>query len=379
MRRGAEGRPTTRPAEAGDLAEKARLTGLILTAGATVIVPAWAVFDHVLEPRLAPTFSLLRLACALPMALASMLLWFAPVGRRHPGVLTAAGLAVAQLEIGWMIPQVGHLEFYLLGGSLLLYASGALLATTPLTTVVLSAAVVTGMAAAEITGQGHLDGPDLAASGIFLGTAMSIGVLSHATRFRLLRIEVRARTDLQQEQRRSQELLAELRRLSAEDPLTGLANRRHWDSELAAACLRAEDGRGQVSLVLVDIDHFKAINDAGGHAHGDRVLQQVARVLVDTVRVGDLVARLGGDELAVLLPGVDVGGAVELAERVRTSVSSLAPGSGPALTVSLGVAGSAGRSVAPDALTAEADAQLYRAKSVRNAVASDGGVLTAAV
>src|SRR4030095_9271489 len=111
---------------------------------------------------------------------------------------------------------------------------------------------------------------------------------------------------LEHEQRRTRVLLTRLERLSQEDPLTGLANRRRWDSELAVVCAQARDSGEHVAVLLIDLDHFKQVNDRHGHAGGDRALKQVAGLLSRRIRSGDLVARLGGDELAVLLPGTDL-------------------------------------------------------------------------
>ena len=130
--------------------------------------------------------------------------------------------------------------------------------------------------------------------------------------------------------------------------------------------------------MLLDLDHFKQVNDRHGHAGGDGALTQLAGLLAERVREDDVVARLGGDELAVLLPGTDLGRAVELAERLRCEATGLQPpGFAPGeLTLSLGVAAASGGRAYPLELMSQADSQLYRAKITRNAVGAPSGVLS---
>jgi diguanylate cyclase (GGDEF)-like protein len=179
-----------------------------------------------------------------------------------------------------------------------------------------------------------------------------------------------SRVRLEREQERSRVLLTRLERLSNEDPLTGLANRRRWDTELTAACVRA-GGRGEaLAVLLLDLDHFKQLNDRHGHPGGDEALRCVAGLLSARVRGGDLVARLGGDELGVLMPGADETRAVALAEQLRAEAACLQPAGFEAgeVTLSVGVAVAAGPITSPQAIMAEADEQLYRAKTTRNSV-----------
>jgi diguanylate cyclase (GGDEF)-like protein len=196
--------------------------------------------------------------------------------------------------------------------------------------------------------------------------------VAHVHRYRLAVREREVRDRLEQEQRRTGVLLAKLQRLSQEDPLTGLANRRRWDAELETACAVARRRGTHVAVVLLDLDHFKQVNDRHGHAGGDGALVMVAGLLAGRVRSEDLAARLGGDELAVLLPGATLGRAVELAERLRREAGELRlPGFGPGeLTLSLGVAAASGGEAYPMELMSQADSQLYRAKITRNAVAA---------
>lgn len=161
-------------------------------------------------------------------------------------------------------------------------------------------------------------------------------------------------------------LAEELRRIATTDELTGLANRRQFLATLEVEVARAERGGRALSLAILDIDHFKRINDTHGHPAGDAALREVAEILRDATRLGDLVGRLGGEEFAVLMPDTDVA-QVELAgERLRAAVAArpiaLPSGEQIAVTLSAGaallVAGEES-----DHLMQRADAALYEAKA----------------
>jgi diguanylate cyclase (GGDEF)-like protein len=349
---------------------RARESALWVSGLAVVIAPAWSGFDLLLEPQVAWAFLVVRLAGTVPMLVALWVLWRRPLGRRRPELLACSALAVVQVEVAWMIPQVEHVEFYLLGFTLAVYASGCLLVTRPLWTGVLVAVSWSALGIAVLTDPTSMGAEDLLAGAIYLTTASLIGVVAHDQRHRLTTRESAARTALELEQERTRALLARLERLSHEDPLTGLANRRRWDAELVAACAAARATGTPVAVLLVDVDRFKEVNDRHGHGGGDEALRLIADALTCRVRSGDVVARLGGDELAVLLPGADLGRAVPLAEELRAAALELdLPGGGPgSLTLSLGVAAASGWDAVPERLTVEADAHLYRAKATRNAV-----------
>jgi diguanylate cyclase (GGDEF)-like protein len=150
----------------------------------------------------------------------------------------------------------------------------------------------------------------------------------------------------------------ELERLATTDELTGLANRRHFLPQLERELASAARYRSSLSLLLLDLDNFKAINDTYGHSAGDRALRLVARSLEDCLRAPDLVARLGGDEFAVLLPQTGRAAAGALAERLTDAVSRL---SLPCpLTLSIGLASLKGDDATD--LLEEADRVLYREK-----------------
>lgn len=149
------------------------------------------------------------------------------------------------------------------------------------------------------------------------------------------------------------------------DALTGLANRRQADETLAQEIARSARLGGSVGLILADIDDFKAVNDRHGHPTGDAVLREFADALRDTVREIDTAARWGGEEFAVVLPGTDLAGASQLAERIRSALAereTLSPDGEPiCVTASFGAAVS-GPATTLDDLVEGADEALYRAK-----------------
>ena len=156
-------------------------------------------------------------------------------------------------------------------------------------------------------------------------------------------------------------------RQAVTDELTGLFNRRRFQEAMATEVERSKRFGQPVGLVLLDLDDFKAVNDTYGHQQGDLVLREVARVLRETSREIDEPARYGGEELAVVLPGTDLEGAYNLAERVRAGIEELAlpllDGDGTLwVTASFGVATLPGSADDMRELVAAADEALYRAK-----------------
>jgi diguanylate cyclase (GGDEF)-like protein len=166
-----------------------------------------------------------------------------------------------------------------------------------------------------------------------------------------------------------------LDRLSTMDALTGVFNRRHLDAALSRLCEVAVDRQRWVGVLMIDIDHFKSINDTAGHLHGDYCLEQVAQVLQQSVRAGlDTVARYGGEEFVAILPDADERLTIVIGERIRKSIEAtgLPAAQGRVLTVSAGataIRGEAGAKFSADDLLATADSALYAAKrSGRNRV-----------
>jgi len=163
-------------------------------------------------------------------------------------------------------------------------------------------------------------------------------------------------------------LLEEVRRSATTDALTGLANRRQLDQALTREC--AETARSQVPLavVMIDLDHFKRLNDVHGHQAGDRALRLAAMAIATSTRTMDLAARYGGEEFCVVMPGVDAAGAANAAERIRLAIERVSPDL--PITASVGVASAPLHGSTAGEVTAAADAALYEAKrGGRNRVA----------
>lgn len=161
-----------------------------------------------------------------------------------------------------------------------------------------------------------------------------------------------------------------VRRLSGTDPLTDLANRRRWEQHLGLEWERCARERRPLSLLLVDVDDFKAVNDRYGHPGGDEVLQQVAALLAAQARrPGDLAARLGGDEFAVVLPATGARGALEVAQDLLAQARALraaAPPDDPASALTLSVGAGTAQPHPQDGWAAafhHVDGLLYRAKA----------------
>ncbi|MFN8122154.1 MAG: GGDEF domain-containing protein [Thermoleophilia bacterium] len=166
------------------------------------------------------------------------------------------------------------------------------------------------------------------------------------------------------------------RRLSAlasTDPLTGLGNRRHFDERFHVAVEQAQRHHQPLSLALLDVDHFKRINDEHGHQRGDDALAEVARRLAATCRIGESVARIGGEEFAWILPLTSGDGAEAAARRARAAVREEPFARVGRLTVSIGISELSLASDASD-LVRRADRALYRAKAAgRDRIVRDIG------
>jgi diguanylate cyclase (GGDEF)-like protein len=158
------------------------------------------------------------------------------------------------------------------------------------------------------------------------------------------------------------------------DPLTGMLNRKALESRVIELRQQSEVAPAPISLVVIDIDHFKHVNDSIGHAGGDRVLQEVAYLIRKDLRAYDLAYRLGGEEFVVVLPGADLDTSRAMADRLRETIEEASFAMGTAVTVSCGVSASAaGEVFLYQRLFAEADAALYEAKRAgRNRVEACG-------
>lgn len=159
---------------------------------------------------------------------------------------------------------------------------------------------------------------------------------------------------------------AELRELSNTDPLTGLYNRRYFDDRVHQELARARRYGHPLSCCLVDLDHFKLVNDTHGHLAGDEVLRLTATILRNSTREEDVVARYGGEEFVILLMQQDTTGAVKVAEKVRRNIADhaylLEDGTRLHLTASLGVSIYEGGPIDVSRLIHSADTALYEIK-----------------
>jgi two-component system cell cycle response regulator len=161
------------------------------------------------------------------------------------------------------------------------------------------------------------------------------------------------------------------------DPLTGLYNRRYMESHAGALVARANDRDKPLSLLILDIDHFKSVNDSYGHEAGDEVLREFASRLRSCVRGVDLACRLGGEEFVVVMPDTDLGIASRVAERIRRRIAgelfSIDRGARSIeVTISVGLSSLNGAGDTPALILKRADEALYRAKnSGRNRVVAD--------
>lgn len=164
---------------------------------------------------------------------------------------------------------------------------------------------------------------------------------------------------------RAESLLVALTAQAREDVLTGLPNRRAFDDALASLSALSHRTGEPLSLLAVDVDLFKEVNDARGHAAGDQVLRAVASAMRRTGREADVVARIGGDEFSMLLPSCPLEDAIGIALALRELVIAHTARIGPPVTVSVGVAAMPASATTPEGLMAAADDALYADKVAR--------------
>ncbi len=178
--------------------------------------------------------------------------------------------------------------------------------------------------------------------------------------------------DVTEMQRMTDQLMV----MSQTDPLTGISNRRVFMGRLEDEYRRAQRYRHQLSVLMLDLDHFKQINDQYGHATGDRVLKEFVRVVTPEIRASDCFARMGGEEFTILLPQSNLQSARQLAQRLCQAVAALvfdSPQGAFGVTVSIGVATLCDSDSSPEQLINRSDRCLYAAKSEgRNRVRPSG-------
>ncbi len=175
-----------------------------------------------------------------------------------------------------------------------------------------------------------------------------------------------ALSEIEEAHRQARAAQAELRRLASIDELTGVANRRWFTAMASRELERCRRFNHQLALLMIDVDHFKRVNDTHGHAVGDEVLKAFTRILESNLRSVDLLGRLGGEEFAVVLPEAEEKAAWQTAERLRAAVESLQfpfeDGTVLRITTSVGISILSASGESLDSLLARADSALYEAK-----------------
>ena len=162
----------------------------------------------------------------------------------------------------------------------------------------------------------------------------------------------------------------QLRNQALRDGLTSLYNRRFLEEVQERLCLDAERRGTSIAMIMLDLDHFKKLNDTYGHSGGDTVLREVAAAILSSIRGTDIACRFGGEELLILLPDCNLEMAAGKAEQIRNRIASLTFTGGMAVTGAFGVAAVPETSAAARTLLNDADAALYQAKTAgRNRVA----------
>lgn len=169
---------------------------------------------------------------------------------------------------------------------------------------------------------------------------------------------------------------AQLDDLVRKDPLTGLANRRHIDEHLHMLGGGARRHHQPLSVLLIDLDHFRRVNEAEGHAVGDGILRAIGARIVDTLRAEDVAGRWAGEEFLVLLPATDLNGAWVLADRIREAIlEPVLVGEGTEVVVTASVGCATGDGTDPEALVRRAEGALAEARARGpNSIATDPGL-----
>lgn len=333
------------------------------------LVPAFWALDWVVLPD--KVWSLLWIR-AVPTAFGLTILllrrltpvWFE---RRAGPLAFAFSLSVACSIISMCFMHEGYESAYYAGVNLLILGVGLLFSWRPLTAILFNLAVYAVYMFPLATGMVKISNfPTALTNQFFLISTAIITIASMSHRRGLERREFDAQVA-------QQHLLAEVQTMATIDWLTNLYNRRHFFRLGEEEIARARRYKHPVSVIMIDIDHFKSVNDTHGHSVGDEVLSKIAKRILSGLRQSDFAGRYGGEEFAVVLPETDANSAAEIvAERLRGAVDSnpVETAEGPLhVTISVGVAGvDVEHENLLDALS-RADAGLYAAKhSGRNRV-----------
>jgi diguanylate cyclase (GGDEF)-like protein len=350
----------------GALAERravrSRQTSLMVTVVMAVVCALLAVKREFL-PTPAAFGPLDWLYPVLFVGMGSLCLLFAALlrwtrWRWVPLVATLCLMAFAVL-LTWVDLHFGN-DY--MAYTIAIFSLGVVFSTTPV-----GYALILGGSAVVLTALTRMTLPDKAGDSGFLTNLIVLG-LAYAGCVLL----ERQRRQADEMSVRLEDLNEQLKETSFRDELTGLYNRRFLVEFLTAKRALAVRQSIPLSVVLIDVDHFKKINDTLGHAVGDMVLQRLAQALGDGVREADLAARYGGEEFILVLPHTPVTTAVQACERILQTVRTLSfPGVPWKITFSAGVAALEGEEPM-ETLLERADRRLYEAKRTRNRVVSVG-------
>lgn len=372
------GRAGARPPGADDcdrgayherLRSETRASALIGGVVLLVAFPLWSAFDWLVLPARAGQFMIVRVAFEVLIGLALAAMWHPAVGGKYPQQTAFLLFALPQLSIAWMVPRSApELTAYLLGFSLVIFGCPLIMVWHWQLTMWMTALSLAATAVFVGTDPSGPSKAGVATIAFYLGTAGLIAVVGQYHRYRAGWEQFRTEAALEGEQRRNELLVDELRRLSQEDPLTGVSNRRAWEAWVEREWSLARRTGRKLSVILCDFDRFKDVNDTAGHAVGDAVLRAGADRLRATARSSDLVARLGGDEFVIGCPDTDGASAGELAHRLAAAARELAWPHQVHMTLTFGVA-----ELNPDgetitSLLGRADNALYLAKATRGSV-----------
>lgn len=370
-----------------DLAKRTTRSAVPSFVVAVVAVIAWTVVDRMAAPEQASSFFVLRLTTA-----ALILLIVAVLARVKDRLWAGAVAAVCvvtavQVSSAWMLAMVPPPNAaYLLSMCLTLCGAALVLDWSWLFSLLISAITVLAVALAMVFSDHPVSGEAVGVTGIYLGTACTVAIIGQYLRCRTSLQEFRARAlaqaarhEVEEQQARNAALVETLQVLVRQDHLTGLANRRALTEALTAAVQRARRSGQHLGLIMLDVDHFKALNDSHGHAVGDHVLKVVADCLRRRLRVTDVAARYGGEEFVILLPGGGPEDTLLVADELRRQIAAATAGvqsrrgqgqpsqadrsrTPAAVTVSAGAAVFPLHAATEHDLLAAADAALYTAK-----------------
>ncbi len=338
---------------------------------------AFGLLDGLYYPEVAPILWRIRYLYILPVILSLAALVFTRYYWRIGQLSVAMAIVIAGLGVVAMILAIPHgrENYYFVGLMLILFINYTIFRLrflwASLAGLLLLAAFDGAMLSARAMPHSEIVMANFFLVGSNLFGMLAAYLMEYDSRrtFLLMRLLGQSRRRLRGINRNMERINARLDSLARTDELTGLANRRSFYQDLEREWNRARRYGGPVTAIMVDIDHFKEVNDRYGHQTGDEYLRRVAEILSGAAkRAGDLVARLGGEEFVLVLPGTTASEAALVAERLRRELQELglpnadAP-TCPQLTLSAGVASlRPGDGHTPDELIQLADKALYRAK-----------------